>query len=82
MEAKILETLIHKGPMTVKRISKTVGLSKALIRGILWYSKQTCLTWRAPLSRNKKPMWSYSETQIRPQITKKVDTPEPEAELP
>lgn len=77
MEAKILEALIRQGPMTVKRISRTFKLPKSQVRGILWYSKKTCLTWRAPFSVRKKPIWSYSETPVRPQVVhaKKVLEP-------
>ena len=71
METKVLDALIRQGPMTVKRISKMFNVSKTQIRGILWSLKNTCLTWRAPLSIRKKPIWSYSETRIRPRIARK-----------
>ena len=74
MECLVIDTLKKKGPMTVKRISKTMHMSKALVRGILFHSEKTCRVDRAPMCRRKRPMWSYSETKIRPMVRKSVPT--------
>lgn len=71
-EHQVLEFLQTHGTVTVKRVSKSLGLSKALVRGVLWHSAKTCLTWRSPMCRRKKPFWSYSDTPTRPQVVKKV----------
>ena len=59
----MLEFLKQKGPATVKRISKSLGLPKTLVRGVLWHSDNTARTDRAPACRRKRPIWSFSETR-------------------
>jgi hypothetical protein len=69
-EHQVLEFLQTRGLVTVKRVSKSLGLSKALVRGVLWHSDHTQLVYRAPACRRKKPVWSYSETRERPDAHK------------
>ena len=66
----MLEFLKERGPVTVKRISKSLGVSKVLVRGALWHSKHTCRVDRAPACHRKKPIWSWSETRVRPDAHK------------
>jgi len=70
MDTIVLEFLKQKGPATVKRISKSLGLPKTLVRGVLWHSDTTARTDRAPACRRKRPIWSFSETRIRPDTHK------------
>jgi len=78
-EHQVLEFLQTRGPVTVKRVSKSLGLSKALVRGVLWHSDHTHLAYRAPMCRRKRPVWSYSDSRIRPSVAQRgkgVDTHE------
>ena len=70
LEPQVLEFLKEKGSVTVKRVSKSLGLSKALVRRILWHSNNTCRVDRSPVCRRKKPIWSWSETRERPNTHK------------
>ena len=63
LEPRIIEFLKERGPVTVKCISKRLGLTRNLVRGALWRSKHTHRTDRAPSCRRKKPIWSFSETR-------------------
>jgi predicted transcriptional regulator len=63
-ELPVLEFLKQKGPATVKRISKSLGLPKTLVRGVLWHSDNTARTDRAPACRRKKPIWSWSTHKV------------------
>ena len=71
-EQAVLTFLVQRGPVTVKRVSKALGLSKECVRGVLWHSKHTKRVDRAPVCTRKRPVWSYSDVKIRPQIVKKV----------
>ena len=54
LEPRIIEFLKERGSVTVKCISKRLGIPRNLVRGALWHSKHT---------RRKKPIWSFSETR-------------------
>jgi len=69
-DLRVLEFLKQKGPVTVKRISKSLGLPKTLVRGVLWHSDNTRLVYRAPACRRKRPVWSWSEVRLRPEAHK------------
>jgi len=79
-EHQVLEYLGTKGtPVTVKRISKSLGLSKECVRGVLWHSNKTQLIHRAPACRRKRPVWTASDSCIRPNIAQRgkgIDTHE------
>jgi hypothetical protein len=66
LEPQVLEFLQARGASTVRHISKSLDFPKVLVRGVLWNSKKTCRVDRSPLGRHKKPIWSYSETRVRP----------------
>jgi predicted ArsR family transcriptional regulator len=70
LEPQILEFLKERGPVTVKCISKRLGLPRNLVRGALWHSKHAKRTDRAPSCRRKRPVWSFSEARERPDIHK------------
>ena len=55
LEPRILEFLKERGPVTVKCISKRLGIPRNLVRGALWHSKHT---------RRKKPIWSWSPHEV------------------
>ena len=69
-EPQVLEFLKEHGTVTVKRITKSLDLPKTLVRGVLWHSNNTSRVDRAPMCRRKKPVWSWSETRVRPIIHK------------
>ena len=73
-EQAVLTFLTQRGPVTIKRISKVLGLSKKCVRGVLWHSKNTKRVDQAPMCTRKRPMWSYSDVPIRPQVVKRVKT--------
>ena len=64
LEPQILEFLKERGPVTVKCISKRLGLPRNLVRGALWHSKHAKRTDRAPSCRRKKPVWSWSPHKV------------------
>jgi hypothetical protein len=71
-EPEILQIVKERGPMTARRIANLTGLKARLVRGALHISKKTCKVDRCPNSHNKRSIWSYSETPIRPAKVKKV----------
>jgi len=70
LEPRVLEFLKERGPVTVKCISKRLGLPRHLVRGALWHSNNTCRVDRSPACRRKKPIWSWSEARERPNTHK------------
>ncbi len=65
---ELLKILKERGPVSVKRLKSLTGLSKRCINGALHGSKKTAKIEASPYnSMNKRPLWSYSETQIRPE---------------
>jgi len=73
-EPEILQIVKERGPMTVRRIANLTGLKVHLVSGALHGSKKTCKVDRCPNSHNKRSIWSYSETPIRPAKVGSVKT--------
>jgi hypothetical protein len=76
-EPEILQIVKARGPITARRIAALTGLKARLVRGALRGSKKTCQVDRCPNSYNKRSIWTYSETPIRPikvdRVKKDVD---------
>lgn len=60
-EPELLKILKERGPITVRRLKALTGLPKRCINGALHGSKKTTKVEQGP-----HPLWSYSETAVRP----------------
>lgn len=66
-EPTLLRIIKERGPISVRRLRDLTGFPKRCINGALHGSKKTAKVEHAPLSsRTTRPLWSYSETPIRP----------------
>ena len=73
-EPELLEILKERGPITARRLKVLTGLPKRCINGALHGSKKT-----AKVEHGRRPLWSWSETPVRPAVVvrrKIVDEPE------
>jgi hypothetical protein len=66
-EPALLDMLKERGPISVRRLAALTGLPKRCINGALHGSKKTTKVESAPNnSRNTRPLWTWSETPVRP----------------
>jgi predicted transcriptional regulator len=72
-EPELLQILKERGPISVKRLRALTGLKKSCVNGALHGSKKTA---KIETDVRRRPLWSYSETPIRPVkiLRKKHDT--------
>jgi hypothetical protein len=62
----ILKDLVQsRGPVTVRYLKQKTGFKKSIINSVLHRNRHYLKVERSPMnSANKKPIWSWSETEV------------------